>query len=487
MTTPDQMQNGAGSMSSDPQRQSSYSQAYGAVPSGTGHPAHSASAPTASAPMPVAQDAAPKQKTGISGGKVFLIAFAGALIACVLALGCYSAFSAMSGSSTSVNLGGTGERAIEQVDAQSSLAEAVAEKALPSVVNIDVFAEQSSYSGNSILDYLYGYGSGSDDGTETNVSLGSGVILSEDGYIITNYHVVGDGDSYQVTIEGEKHEAEYVGGEASSDIAILKVKDASGFTAIDIADSDNITIGEWVMAIGSPFGLEQSVSTGIVSATSRSQIVDPSMSLMQGGSGETIIYPNMIQTDAAINPGNSGGALVNQQGELIGINTLISSTSGGYSGVGFAIPSNYAVGIAQAIIEGKEPTHAFLGVSLSTINASIAERYGFTVDEGAYVSSVAAGSGAANAGIEVGDIITAVDGQSISSAGDVTLLVRTKQPGDVISITADRKGEEKTFEVTLGETQSNSTSEGSSSQRSSNGGNAQGQGNSGIPGFNFGR
>ena len=167
--------------------------------------------------------------------------------------------------------------------------------------------------------------------------------MTEDGYLITNNHVVDGGSAYKVTIAGNTYDAELVGTDPSSDVAVLKAKDASGLTPMEIGDSDNLTVGEWVMTLGAPFGLEQSVATGIVSATSRSQIMDASESMQSGGSGETTIYPNMIQTDAAINPGNSGGALVDDEGKLIGINTLITSYSGNYSGVGFAIPVNYAV------------------------------------------------------------------------------------------------------------------------------------------------
>ena len=192
------------------------------------------------------------------------------------------------------------------------------------------------------------------------------------------------------------------------------------------------------------------VATGIVSATSRSQIMDSSTDAYGQSSGETTIYPNMIQTDAAINPGNSGGALVDQNGKLIGINTLITSYSGNYSGVGFAIPVNYAVNIAQQIIDGKTPTHAQLGVSLSTVNAQTAQRYGLAVDEGAYVAAVENGSGAAEAGIQKGDIVTAFDGQAVSSASDLMLDVRSKNPGDKVKLTLNRSGETKEVEVTLG-------------------------------------
>ena len=276
-------------------------------------------------------------------------------------------------------------------------------------------------------------------------------MLTEDGYIITNNHVVEGGSAYEVMVAGETYEADLVGTDPSSDVAVLKAKDASGLTVMELGDSDNLTIGEWVMTLGSPFGLEQSVATGIVSATSRSQIMDASESMQSGGSGETTIYPNMIQTDAAINPGNSGGALVDDEGKLIGINTLITSYSGNYSGVGFAIPVNYAVNLAQQIIAGETPTHAQLGVSLSTVSAATASRYGLPVDTGAYVAAVTPDSGAAAAGIVPGDIVTAFDGQAVESASDLMLDVRTKNPGDTVTLTVNSGGQEKEVQVTLGD------------------------------------
>lgn len=390
------------------------------------------------------------------GTRTFLLAFCGAAVACAIGLGGFGIWQASTGGSSSssapTQLGSQNSSSINATDAESdqTLAEAVASKALPSVAAIDVYTSQSSTGS------MYGYGtnSGSDSGTLTESSLGSGVVLTADGYIVTNYHVVSGGEAYKVTIEGETYDAEVVGSDPSSDIAVIKAKDASGLTPVEIGDSDNLTIGEWVMTIGSPFGLEQSVATGIVSATSRSQIMDASTDQYGQSSGETTIYPNMIQTDAAINPGNSGGALVDANGKLIGINTLITSYSGNYSGVGFAIPANYAVNLAQQIIDGKTPTHAQLGVSLSTVNAQNAQRYGLSADTGAYVAAVSEGSGAAEAGLQEGDIITKFDGENVESASDLMLDVRSKNPGDKVTLEVNRNGETKQMDVTLGSDES---------------------------------
>ncbi len=274
-------------------------------------------------------------------------------------------------------------------------------------------------------------------------------------------------DALRVTIDGQEYEAEVVGTDPSSDLAVVKAKDASGLTAVELGDSDNLTIGEWVMSIGSPFGLEQSVATGIVSATNRSQIMDSSTDAY--GQSESTVYTNMIQTDAAINPGNSGGALVDADGKLIGINTLITSYSGNYSGVGFAIPVNYAMGIAQQIIDGENPSHAQLGVTMSTVNKQLAQRYGFAVDEGAYVSAVQQGSGAEAAGIQAGDIIVKFDGQDVTSASDLTIAVRSKSVGDTVPVEVNRDGQTLTMDVTLGSDGGSQAAETQQQSQSSDG------------------
>lgn len=421
-------------------------------------------------------------KKASGGVKTFFIAFGGALLACVLALCCYTFIAGGSkgmttiGSSVSSFVSGSD-------DSESSLATNVANKCLPSVVAIDVYTASSTNA--------YGFGSSSSSsGSLTESSLGSGVVLSSDGYIITNYHVIEGADALKVTIEGVEYEASVVGSDPSSDIAVIKAKNASGLNPIEIGSSSSLVVGEWVMSIGSPFGLEQSVATGIVSATSRSQIMSSSSSnsnSYSSGSGSYTIYPNMIQTDAAINPGNSGGALVNRNGQLIGINTLITSYSGNYSGVGFAIPVDYAIGIAEQLIAGKTPTHAQLGVTLSTVNSSNSQRYGLSVSSGAYISSVSSGSGAEKAGIQVGDIVTSFDGTKVTSASDLMVAVRGKNPGDTVSVTLNRNGENKTVDVVLGDDSSSSTTQQQSQNSSSGssiynrlfGGGSSGQGNSG--------
>lgn len=402
----------------------------------------------------------PNKKKHLCG--VFATAFVGALLACILAFGVCNFTGFFNNTKVSVGgttLGSTSSSTVTASDSSATLAEAVSQKCLPSVVSIDVYGSSSSSSGS-----LFGYGNGQkSESSVEKIASGSGIVISKDGYILTNQHVIDGGTGYKVTVNGKTLDATLVGDDSSSDIAVLKVDAGEDLTAIELGDSDSIRTGEWVMTIGSPFGLEQSVATGIISATSRSQIADNSNSDVS----DVKIYPNMIQTDAAINPGNSGGALVNENGQLIGINTLITSSSGNYSGVGFAIPVNYAIGIARDLIEGKTPTYAQIGVSCTTINDQIAKRYGFNVTSGAYVSSVVSGSGADNAGIQQGDIITEFDGEAVTSSSELTLDVRKKNPGDKVSVKLVRGNEEKTVEVELGKTSSDSStqSQGSLKQR----------------------
>lgn len=373
--------------------------------------------------------AAPNNKKHSFSWKTFLTAFCGALVACALALGVYSVVNPAS----STVLGGSGTN-ITVSGEDATLAETVSQKCLPSVVNIDVYTQSQSSNFFGMVDQS------TDEYTES--ALGSGIIISNDGYILTNYHVIEGADRLQVTADGGEYEATVVGTDPSSDLAVLKI-DASDLTAIEFGSSSDLVVGEWVMALGSPYGLEQSVSTGIVSATSRTTSA-------LNSDTSSAVYTNLIQTDAAINPGNSGGALVDKDGKLIGVNTLIASSSGSSSGVGFAIPVDYALNIAQQIIDGKQPSHAQLGVSATTVTSQLAERYGLGADSGAYVSNVNAGSSAAEAGIKQGDIITKVGDTDIASSSDLVLAVRSHNVGDTVTITYVRDGQENTAEVTLG-------------------------------------
>ena len=279
--------------------------------------------------------------------------------------------------------------------------------------------------------------------TSTSEGSGSGVILDTDGDILTNYHVIDGAESLSVTINGKSYTAEYVGSDSSSDLAVIKADlNGDAVTPMEVGDSDDLQVGDWVMTIGSPFGLEQSVSQGIVSALTRS-------SILENSSGNAI-YTNLIQTDAAINPGNSGGALVNSKGQLVGIASLYSSSTESSASVGFAIPGNYAMNIANQILSGGEVLHAYIGLSMQTVNAQSALTKRLGVSQGAYVADVTDGGPAATAGIQKGDVITAIDDTQISSADGVILAVRSHSIGDTVKVTVMRGSDEKTFDVTLG-------------------------------------
>lgn len=399
--------------------------------------------------------AAPAKKAP-SAGKMFLFGFLGALVACALAIGGFALANGgiIRTQASSATIGTTDQTVIDAVDQGQTLAEAVAAKTLPSVVAIYNYQDMSQ-----MYNYGYGYGYGTQGGDSlVAVGMGSGVVISDEGYILTNYHVVEDAAKLTVTVDGKERDAKYIGGDNSSDVAVIQVEDTAGLVAADIGDSDSLVIGEWVMTVGAPLGLEQSVATGVVSATNRDTVMNGSSSANDpysqmfgytNAQPEYVYYPNMIQTDAVINPGNSGGALVDADGKLIGINSIISSQSGDYAGVGFAIPINYAIGIAKDVIDGKEPTHAMLGVSLSQVNSTIAQRYNLSADKGAYISAITPDTGAADSDLQVGDIITAVDGKPVTSATDVTLDVRAHKVGDTVTVTVNRGGESVDVEVKL--------------------------------------
>ena len=391
-------------------------------PSASAGPTMNTTSPDASANQPMHMETRTVVKTKSKKLPIFLASFLGLVLGAVLVIALV-----MSGAfritQSDVEAGGTGSAPTIKIDPEdTTLSEAVAAKCLPSVVSITAQGDSEGSGG-----------------------IGSGVILDGDGNILTNYHVIAGAVDIMVrTDDGSSYEAEIVGTDESSDLAVVRLKDVTGvkLTPIEIADSDDISVGEWVMAIGSPFGNEQSVSTGIVSALYRSTALQ--------STGGTSIYANMIQTDAAINPGNSGGALVNAEGKLIGINSVIESYSGSSSGVGFAIPVNYAINIAEQIIAGEVPVHPYLGVSLMSVNAYNARKNGLSVDSGAYVAEVNAEGPAYEAGIEKGDIVVAVNGEPISSADGLIIALREHEVGDKVTLTVVRGKKDLEVEVALG-------------------------------------
>ena len=266
---------------------------------------------------------------------------------------------------------------------------------------------------------------------------GSGVVLREDGYVLTNAHVVNGAAAVRVTLpDGKVYDSEVVGGDTSSDLAVVKLDGATDLPVPEFAAAGP-RVGELAIAIGSPFGLEGSVTSGIVSALNRSV------------PGERALI-NMIQTDAAINPGNSGGALANGSGEVIGINTAILSPSGANDGIGFAIPIDTALPIAEQLIDKGYVEHAQLGIQGQDVDPSIADLYNLGAEEGALVAAVVPDSAAEQAGLERGDIVTAIDDEPVSSMADLAGQISASTPGDTITLTVVRAAETLTLEVTLG-------------------------------------
>ncbi|MDG3089083.1 DegQ family serine endoprotease [Vibrio hannami] len=270
--------------------------------------------------------------------------------------------------------------------------------------------------------------------------LGSGVIIdAEKGHIVTNYHVIDGADSIHVKLhDGREYDAEFIGGDEMSDIALLKLEKAKNLTQVKLSDSDSLRVGDFAVAIGNPFGLGQTVTSGIVSALGRSGLNIEN-------------FENFIQTDAAINSGNSGGALVNLNGELIGINTAILGPNGGNIGIGFAIPSNMMKNLTDQILEFGEVKRGLLGVQGGEVTSELAEALGYESSKGAFVSQVVPDSAADKAGLEAGDIIVSINGRDIHTFGELRAKVATLGAGKEIELDVIRDGKKKSFDVVLGE------------------------------------
>jgi len=269
-------------------------------------------------------------------------------------------------------------------------------------------------------------------------SLGSGVIISPDGYIITNNHVVEQADEIRVTLfDKRSFKAKVIGSDNKTDVAIVKI-DADNLYAAQWGDSDKLQVGEFVLAIGNPYGLSHTVTMGIISAVGRANV----------GIAD---YEDFIQTDAAINPGNSGGPLVNTRGELIGINTAIFSRSGGYQGIGFAVPSNMARLVMDQLLQKGKVTRGWLGVTIQEITPELSQKFGLKTAKGALIGDVAKGSPAEKAGIKRGDIILEFNGKKVSDVGNLRNMVAQSKVGVQIPLTIMRSGKEYGINVTTSE------------------------------------
>ena len=298
--------------------------------------------------------------------------------------------------------------------------------------------------------------------------LGSGVIISPDGYIVTNHHVIDGAEEITVELSDRRSfDAKLVGSDPPSDLAVLKVE-ASGLPVLSLGDSDKVRVGDIVLAIGNPLGVGQTVTAGIISAKGR-------QTGLSDGS-----FEDFLQTDAAINQGNSGGALVNTGGELVGINSQILSPSGGNIGIGFSIPSNMARTVVEQLIRQGRVRRGQLGVAVQAVTADIAASLGMREARGVIVSSVVPGSAAARAGLERGDVITAVNGQEVNEPNVLRNLVAATQPGTEVTLKVVRGGQEREVRVALGELSDGAASGERGQQENGGGGDGDTRGRLGI-------
>ena len=326
---------------------------------------------------------------------------------------------------------------------------ALVKKEAPAVVNISTVTrrERSQQSQLDQLPEMFrrffdefggpgGPGGGPAPRSETE-SLGSGFIISSDGYVLTNYHVVGEADEIVVRLQDRRElDAELIGSDPQSDLALIKV-DASDLPVVDIGSSDDLQVGEWVLAIGAPFGFDSSVTAGIVSAKGRSLPTDN--------------YVPFIQTDVAINPGNSGGPLFNLKGQVVGINSQIVSRSGGYMGLSFAIPIDLAMDVVDQLKENGEVSRGWLGVLIQEVDRDLAESFGLDKPMGALVAQVQPGSPASKAGLQAGDVIIGFNGKEIQRSAQLPKWVGALKAGTEADMTVVRDGDEQTLTVTVGE------------------------------------
>ena len=324
-----------------------------------------------------------------------------------------------------------------------------AESAVDAVVYVKVTSTASArqQAPSSIFDFFFGYPDAAPQQRE-RVGSGSGVIIREDGYIVTNNHVIDGATKIEVTLNtNQTYPATLVGTDPATDIALLKIE-AQGLPVIPFGDSDRLRLGEWVIAIGSPYDLRSTITAGIVSAKGRS---------MPNYSGEFKIE-SFIQTDAAVNPGNSGGALVDKAGNLVGINTAIISQTGSYTGYSFAVPSNIVRKIAYDLMDFGSVKRAVLGIVMQPIDDKIAEELKLSSRNGVYINEVSKSGAADKAGIKAGDVLIAIDSTSITTPASVQEAVSRYSPGDSATVTVIRDGKEIKLDVTFkGTSQDNGT------------------------------
>ena len=311
-----------------------------------------------------------------------------------------------------------------------------AEASVEAVVFVKVLKRTQGSYAPSILDLLLGYNT---QGPREEVTSGSGVIITEDGYVVTNYHVIAGATEIEVKLNDQKtYKAQLVGSDPATDIALLKV-DAQHLPTLSFGDSDQLRLGEWVLAIGAPYGLTSTITAGIVSAKGRS---------MPNYDGEFRIE-SFIQTDAAVNPGNSGGALVNVKGELVGINTAIISQTGSYAGYSFAVPVNIVRKIVEDLIDFGSVQRAFLGVSMAPMSDALARELDMDRPMGVFLARIVPGGAADQGGVEEGDVLLQIDGVVVNSPSDVQERITRYSPGDVAELILLRDGKQRNLRVRL--------------------------------------
>jgi Do/DeqQ family serine protease len=316
-----------------------------------------------------------------------------------------------------------------------------AERSVDAVVHImtKVVKQSNTYEDffGALLGQLYGYPGQTRN--NTMVAYGSGVVLTPDGYIVTNNHVVEGADEVEVTFNNKvKKTATIIGTDPTTDLALIKV-DAEDLHYLTFGDSDNVRIGEWVLAVGNPFNLTSTVTAGIVSAKARN------LSIL----GEGTSVESFIQTDAAVNPGNSGGALVNTKGELVGINAAIASHTGSYEGYSFAIPSNIVRKVVDDLLLYGETQRGYLGIRYAELTQELAQKQGLENIEGVYVAEVIEDGAANLAGMKDGDVITAINGKKINTGTQLTEAIRQYRPGDKVDVEVNRNGSHHHYQLTL--------------------------------------
>jgi len=321
----------------------------------------------------------------------------------------------------------------------------VAQKAIPAVVHIDVTERQTipspmlPFENDPFFRYFFNIPKGPREQQRELKGLGTGMIIDNRGHILTNHHVAGGATKITVVLDnGKEYPAKLVGSDPKTDLAVIKITDSQLLPFVEFGDSDKVEVGEWVVAIGHPRGLDQTVTQGIISAKHRQGITDPTT------------YQDFLQTDAAINPGNSGGPLLNLQGQVIGVNAVIASTSGGSEGIGFAIPSNMAIHVSRELIAKGKVERGWLGINIQDLTPELAEKFGVTSSKGALIADVVKNGPAERAGIKRGDVIVAFNGRPVNDPATLRNNVANTAIGSQADVTVVRNGKEQQLSVTIG-------------------------------------